>query len=617
MKRTRSVFLFSTILMVGAPVLYTLACKPRKDASSALRSKSAAGVTSIGAHDLLPQRQREEALARADLLKSANKWNNTGTVVALADTAATKGQCSSPLEDVNCYWDACASELGGNIAANYLPEGIDPRKPETGETIKTFWNEKLIEWKQVDGVWQYTFDGKPGAKDWPEIGANLTAPVTSTSSLRCDFMQQSNISTCIPGQRRMEIDRNGVHWQMLFRRSGPIQPGVPDDSELSINKWGNIAIVVFRQTQSQMQIPGGKKTSANAVCWLNTFNKTNAGNIKNFPLPVPGGRFGSSPEELARRKLAIDFWDTPNEHRTLTAFFGGSISNEEGENCVTCHGNGPMLDAVWYREHRGVPSDDDRIPFYSVAGLHNPRTFWKVTGSCASCHGYWAQKSDTCLGLTSEYTTRSSDEKSSGLRLGQVAVKRGDQDALEAPPAEKMLAKHVMLMPDPGAEMTVGQYNAEFSAELDKIRNCCQGKCSEPTFTVLPPLYKGMQEPSIADQFFQYIPAPDEPVNLAVTRGSCQGTSCTYSVSWSDPQSKYSAAHRYVVAAGPVGTLDFCRQPLAEAAVFPNPTNRGWGGSYSTSVTATCGEEIRVCGINASTAKISVSQGVGAPGTCM
>ena len=39
------------------------------------------------------------------------------------------------------------------------------------ETIKTFWNRQEIRWEQVDGVWQYTFGGRPGGQDWPEKGA--------------------------------------------------------------------------------------------------------------------------------------------------------------------------------------------------------------------------------------------------------------------------------------------------------------------------------------------------------------------------------------------------------------------------------------------------------------
>ena len=592
--------------------------KDAADQIDGLPTGDAAITFGKGAHDFLPPADRDVMLAADDRLNGAA--GDDQTVLALAgENASAHHACSSALSDVNCYADACALELGGNIEDNYIPAKMDPRDPNFGETIMTFWNGKLIKFEKLNNIWQYTFDGKPGGQDWPEKGAGLAAPVQSAAALRCDSMQQGNQADCIPGQKRYVVKKGEVTWTMLFRRNAPPIPGVGADSPYSIEKWGNIAVVGYRASASKMSLPGGAQSEINLACWFNTFNHTNRGDKKVFPIPVPGGRFGTTPEEEKRRQATIAFWDTPQEHRTLTANFGGIVSNNPGDNCVTCHGLGPVLDAVWYREKAGdAPSDSD-IPFASVAGLHNPRTFWQETGStCASCHKIWSVGTATCSELADDYTSVATTPLVSRWRQGYLNLDPAAPGAATLPANDKLFAAQVFLMPDPMSrdDLTLAEYRKENASSIAKIKQCCNGQCDKPTFKVTAPTYFGAQDKSPSG-FAQQIPSPDEGSSLNAKAGDCGGGTCSATVTWQDPENEYRAPDQFVIAAGATDPGETCPGELKNIQVTPS-TLAAWRNSYTTTVPITCAGAtiIRLCGVTPGVSARSRSVGVTTTVSC-
>ncbi len=605
-------------LVVFTVTCSVIACKARnRGVSRAKSSDSMRPTLGAGGHELLPQNLKSQALARAEQLRSADSKSASINAMALNSESSGRQVCSSALEDVHCYADACAMDLGGNLEENYMPEGIDPRKPETGEEIKVYWNKKQITWQEYQGTWQYLFDGKPGAKDWPEKAADLTAPVTDSSFLKCDFMQDSNSSTCLPTQKRATIKKGGTTWVYLFRRDAPVQPGVDADDPRHIDNWGNVAIVGYKTSTGKVVNAQGNQTSVNGVCWFNTFNKTNSGMTKKpFPIPVPGGRFGNSESEQKRRAAAIAFFDTPSEHRTLTAYFGGIVSNEVGDNCVTCHGNGPVLDSSWYREHKGEVPGDDRLPFYSGAGLHNPRTFWKTEGVCAECHNYMSQKTKTCSDLARSYTSVTSSRLASKFRQG-FAEDTGSESPATAPlPAkDKMIAAHTMLMPSliDDDKLTVSEYSELYGKDIEEIINCCNGNCKSPTFTVKAPVLVAPQGAALrvprvpaGGEFVETLPMPAKAVDPKYSLDSCASGSCDLDVTWRDAGSVYFAPERwYTLSAYNALSESEAASLCAKNKIGSsgNPANlvgkpNSWSGSYSSKVTVSCtaSTSVVICG---------------------
>ncbi len=98
------------------------------------------GAIHYGPHSIPPISEQSSILARANQINNSAGFLNSNQQMFALNEGNGRVVCQDSLEDMHCYADACAAELGGNIAMNYMQENVDPRNPEVGNVIETFWN---------------------------------------------------------------------------------------------------------------------------------------------------------------------------------------------------------------------------------------------------------------------------------------------------------------------------------------------------------------------------------------------------------------------------------------------------------------------------------------------
>ncbi len=374
----------------------------------------------------------------------------------------------------------------------------------------------------------------------------------------------------------------------MFRRNAPIQKGVSKTSPYSINSWGNIAAVAYK-TSAKPAAFGDKKVHHNIACWFNTFNKSMLSGNKSFPLPVPGGVYGTTEEEKRLRQVAIDFWDTPAEHRTLSANFGkAKVSNKEGDNCVTCHGNGPVLGARWVWENAGDASDGD-LPYVSAASLHDNCKFFKLDDDgCGECHTYWSANSDSCDTMIDDYAGHKMNRYFSSQRT------KLDSDNVD----------YTHLMP-PEYGLDLEEWKDTYADSIEAIKSCCDGNtadCMYPIIEAKTPMYYGAHQPQPSVTYSQQVTAPASGEQLSAQASNCAEGACEVSVSWQDPNAmRFGAPVNYQISIGDQKSIG-CASGRSEdlEASIKSTVLDGWRNQYKTKTKVTCqgAKTITICGVH-------------------